>query len=283
MQPPTYTPPSQPMAPPYGQPTYGAPPAPLSAPPTGQSPYGPGYGAPGGYPGAYRPGMEWKPNAGPPPRPWGRIIGGGVAALVVIAIVAGVIYNRSHAPAHGADTSASAAATALSSGTLLSDSMLTVDTAWQNDSHCSFDTDGYHIRDAYICYAPVGSQVDGTESVTVKQIAGPTTYPYGLVFRRVSKGNYYFFGIDSNGKWVVDKVVNDKATRLQDFTVNLAIKGGLHIANSLSVTMKGTTFDFSVNGQKVGTIHDSTFPEGEWGLAGNTGLNVVFTDYLAHQ
>jgi hypothetical protein len=47
--------------------------------------------------------------------------------------------------------------------------------------------------------------------------------------------------------------------------------------------MKGTTFDFSVNGQKVGTIHDSTFPEGEWGLAGNTGVNVVFTDYLAHQ
>jgi hypothetical protein len=261
MQPPT----SPPMAPPYGQP-----------------PYGSGYGAPGGYPGAYPPGAGWKPNQEPSRTPWGRIIGG-VVALVLIAIVAGVIYNRSHAPTHGAGTSASAAATALSSGTLLSDSMLTVDSAWENDSHCYFDTDGYHIRDAFICYAPIGSQVDGTESVTVKQITGPTNYGYGLVFRRVSKGNYYFFGIDSNGKWLLEKVVNDKATRLQDFTVNLAIKGGLNTANSLSVTMKGATFDLSVNGQKVGTIHDSAFPEGEWGLVGDTGLNVVFTDYLAHQ
>ena len=283
---PSYAPPSQPMAPPYGQPTYGsaygAPPAPPSAPLTGQPTYGSGYGAQGGYPGAYRPGVDWKPSQGPAPRPWGRIIGGIVAALAVIAIVAGVIYNFSHVPAHSSDTTASAKATALNSGTLLSDSMLTVDTGWPQDSHCYFDTDGYHIHDAFICYAPIGNQVDGTESVTAKQITGPTNYAYGLVFRRVSKGNYYFFGIDSGGNWVVDKVVNDTSIHLQDFTVNIAIKGGLNTANSISVTMTGNTFDFYVNGQKVGTIHDSTFPEGEWGLAGDTGINVVFTDYLAH-
>lgn len=287
--------PPEPAAPGYGQPTgappyvpNAAPPPPAYQPPYGQPPYGQptygsGYGAPGGYPGAYRPGMDWKPNAGPSPRPWGRIIGGVVAALVLIALVMGVIYNQAHPSAHGNDTSASAAATALSSGTLLSDSMLTVDSGWSNDSHCYFDTDGYHIRDGYICFAPIGNQVDGTESVTVKQLTGPTTYSYGLVFRLVDTHNYYFYGIDSNGKWVMDKVVNDKVTHLQDFTVNIAIKGGLNTANSLSVTMKGTTFDFSVNGQKVGAIHDSTFPEGKWGLAGDSGLNVVFTDYLAHQ
>jgi hypothetical protein len=47
--------------------------------------------------------------------------------------------------------------------------------------------------------------------------------------------------------------------------------------------MSGTTFDFSVNGQKVGTIHDSTFPQGEWGLEGSSDGDIVFTNYLAHQ
>jgi hypothetical protein len=86
-----------------------------------------------------------------------------------------------------------------------------------------------------------------------------------------------------NSKWVLLKVVNEKSTRLQDFTANTAIKGGLNIANSLSVAMSGTTFDFSVNGQKVGTIHDSTFPQGEWGLEGSSDGDIVFTNYLAHQ
>jgi hypothetical protein len=228
--------------------------------------------------------MDWKPSTGPAPRPWGRIIGGIVAALVLIAIVAGV-YNNLHPSTHGSDTAASATATAVNQQSaqniLLSDSMLTVDSAWANDSHCYFDTDGYHVRDNYVCYAPIGNQVDGTESVTVKQITGSTNYFYGLAFRLVDTHNYYFFGINGSGNWVLDKVVNDHITHLQNYTVNIAIKGGLNTANTLKVAMSGTTFDCYVNGQKVGVIHDSTFPEGKWGLEGNSGLNVVFTNYLA--
>lgn len=285
-----YAPPSQPMAPGYGQPTYGsaygASPAPPSAPPAGQPTYGSGYGGQGGYPGAYRPGVDWKPSQEPAPRPWGRIFGGIAVALVVIAVVVGV-YNQTRIKPAPRLTSAQVYATATAqqniSDTLLADSMLTVDSAWANDSHCYFDTDGYHIRDAYICYAPIGNQTDGTESVTAKQITGPTNYFYGLAFRVVDAHNYYFFGVDGSGKWVFDKIVNDKITHLQNYTVNIAIKGGLNTENSLSVTMTGTTFDFYINGQKVGTVHDSTFPEGKWGLEGNSGLNVVFTDYLAHK
>lgn len=154
---------------------------------------------------------------------------------------------------------------------------------WSSDSHCYFDHDGYHIKDGYICYAPIGVQIDGTQSVTVKQISGPTTAAYGLVFRRVSKGNYYMFGIDSNSKWFFDKVVNGADSLVQDFTPNNVIHGGLNTENTLSVTISGSTFDCFVNGQPVGTIHDSTFPEGKWGLVGSTEVNVVFTNYLAKQ
>ncbi|MGH2502062.1 MAG: hypothetical protein ACRDID_06040, partial [Ktedonobacterales bacterium] len=112
---------------------------------------------------------------------------------------------------------------------------------------------------------------------------GPTTWAYGLVFRRVSVGNDYLFGIDSNSKWVFAKDVNHHLTNLQDFTFNQAIKGGLNSANTLSVTMTGSTFVCYINAQKVGTIHDSTYPQGGWGLEGGPGIDVVFTNYLAHQ
>lgn len=267
-----YALPSQPMAPPYGQPSYGA-------------GYGPPGGYPTGYPGALPPGADWKPGQRPNRTPWGRIIGGIVVALVVIAIVAGVSYGISQAATHnsGAKASATATATQNSSVTLLSDSMLTADSSWIQDSACYFRSDGYHIVDAYICNAPIGEQVDGSETVTVKQVSGPTTWAYGLILRHISTGNYYIFGIDSDSQWVFAKLVNDKPTNLQNFTFNKAIKGGLNTANTLSVTMTGNTFDCYINGQKVGTIHDSTFSQGEWGLEGGPGIDVVFTNYLAQR
>ncbi|HEY7973958.1 MAG TPA: LamG-like jellyroll fold domain-containing protein, partial [Ktedonobacterales bacterium] len=133
----------------------------------------------------------------------------------------------------------------------------------------------------YICYSPVGSLADGTEAVTASQVSGPDTYGYGLVFREVSKGNYYVLVIDANSKWAFYKSVGNHLTALQPFTVNAAITGGLNTKNTIAVTMTGSTFDCYVNGQQMGTIHDGTYAEGQWGLSASPGVNVVFTNYLA--
>jgi hypothetical protein len=246
-----------------------------------QPPNNPAYGATPPHTNSFHLGAEWQPGSRPV-RLWARVVAGGVAACAVIALVLGVYYQTRVQPV-AARIAATATATHVASTTLLSDSLLTANVGWTDDSSCYHDHDGYHIVDGYICYAPIGIQTDGTESVTVKQVSGNTVFPYGLVFRTVSTGNRYFAGVDSNSYWVFDKVVNGKATRLKEIYADPIIKGGLNTENTLSVTMTGSTFDCYINGQKVATIHDSTFAEGKWGLEGNDEINVVFTNYLAQR
>lgn len=209
---------------------------------------------------------------------------GVVVALIVIALVV-TVYNQTHAkpniPISPASANATVTAAVAASNTLLDDPLKTNANGWANDFHCYFAQDGYHNGGGYICYAPIDNQVDGAETVTVSQIAGPDTLAYGLIVRMEDDNNYYEFAIDSNSRWAFFKVVNGKTTRLQDYTTNVAINGGLNTKNTLSVTMSGSTFEFYVNGQKMGTKNDATFPEGKWGLAADSGLNVVFTNYLA--
>lgn len=261
-------------------PTYGAPP---SMPAPGPI-YGTGYGAPGGYPGAYAPGQGWRPSQQPQPRPWGRIIAAIFGGLIVVAIVVSVIYNATRPPTPPVRfTSAQQTTTAVGASTILADPLTSNANGWASDSHCYFDTDGYHVRNAWMCFAPIGSQVDGTESVTAKEVAGPVNHGYGLVFRHVSTGNYYQFMITSSGDYAVFKVQNDTASDLVPYTPSSAIDVGLNAVNTLSVTMTGSVFDCYVNGVKVTETHDSSFPEGKWGLGVYSTDNVVFTDYLARR
>lgn len=281
--------PSQPAAPEASQPAAEQAPSASLVPsppqPAGQPTYAAGYGAQSGYPGAYRPGMDWKPSQGSTPRPWGRIFGGIVAALVVIAVVAGFYTQLTHKPPSPTDLAPLPTVNTNTSGVLLNDSMLTEDNGWSHDSHCYFDTDGYHIHGAYYCAAPIDDRSDGTETVTTKQLIGSTNSMYGLVFGLQDETDFYLFGINASGQWAVFRDVNGGVTSLKSPTINIAIKGGLNTANTLSVTISGSTFTFYVNGQKLGAVTDTTFPRGEWGVAavGDKDLNVVFTNYVAHK
>lgn len=291
--------PSAPVAPPNpAPPVYGAPPS-MPAPPVYGAPpsmpapsgptYGTGYGYPGGYPGgytgAYAPGQGWRPSQQPEPRPWGRIIASIFGGVIVVAIIVSVMYSvtRPHQPPARL-TVAQITQSAVSASTILADPLTTNENGWADDGNrCYFDTDGYHIRNNTICYAPIGPQVDGTESVTAKEISGPLDHGYGLVFRRVSKGNYYEFVITSSGDFGVFKFQNDILTELAPYTPSTAIDVGLNSVNTLSVTMNGPVFDCYVNGVKVTEVRDSAFPEGDWGLGAHSTVNVVFTDYLARR
>jgi hypothetical protein len=207
--------------------------------------------------------------------------------FIVGAIVVSVIYNASRLQASSSvpiGTLPVQQATATTTTTMLSDPLMSNENGWLVDtSHCYFAQDGYHIRNSYICFAPIGSQTDGTESVTAKEVSGPTNHGYGLVFRRAHSGNYYDFVITSSGYYALFKIVNDKLTDLIPYTASSAIKGGLNVENSLSVTMRGANFVCYVNGIKVTEAHDTTFTEGKWGLGVYSTDNVVFTDYLARQ
>lgn len=160
---------------------------------------------------------------------------------------------------------------------------------WQNGAASTFAADGYHLNNAVVCLAPnppVAAFADGTVSVQAKQVGGPTTQGYSLVFRAGGSGSvpdFYAFLIDGNGKWRAFKVIGGQATFFGPFTANPAIHTGLKASNTLQVVMAGSHFDFYVNGTKVGQANDSTLASGTPGLFGNVGIEVVFTNFRVQQ
>jgi len=283
---------SQPLYPQYGEqpPAYPGQPAYPTQP-------GYGYGAP---PSQY-PGQP--PYGGPPQPPKPNrtpLIIGIVAAVVLLCVVLpgtlvaiGALRGLSGVSqavrdAEATQTAASAtlaAATATSPGevTIYENSLTTAQSDWQDDANCSFKADGYHITAAFICFAPPEDVQDVNVSVTAKQVSGATNHFYGLVLRRASKGNYYVFDIDSNGKWEFFVVKNNQGTAIVDLTANPAIQTGLGVANTLQVTAVGSHFVFSVNGTQVGQADDSSFLSGLLGLEGDDGMDVAYTNFKATQ
>lgn len=287
---------AQPGYPTYGQPSYGQPPygqpAAPSTPMYGQpaAPSTPMYGQ-YGQPAApstpyYGQGM---PGGYPPPQPpqrkrnLGLIIGLPVAIVLVLCIggfaALAVIGSR---VSTSTSTNTGTSATSTPTEQVLFQDALTSSShndSWPNDGNCAFASDGYHVKGAYLCYAPTNDVSDGTISVQAAQASGDTTQDYGLVFRRASKGNYYVFGIESSGKWDFYKGVNNTASNIVEPTVNSAIKTGLNAKNTLKVTMSGSHFTFFVNDVQVGTADDSTFTSGKSGVAGGDSIESVYTDY----
>jgi hypothetical protein len=280
--PPGYTP--QPQPPAYGQPqtpSYGQPPQPQ---PTYGQPQTPAYGAQG-YGAA--PAQPWAGQAQVQPQKKSRtgcIVGCVVALVLVLALVGGgvaLLATRGGLTIGGATVGGNTN-TGPGGGSIIYQDALNGSTKaqWANDSNCFFGSGGYHINAAFICYAPADKVGDAVTTVSVSQTSGPITYPYGLVIRRVSKGNYYEFLIDANGKWLFDKVVNGTTTDIVKFTADKSIKTGLNQSNTISVQAKGSHFVFSVNGTQVGTADDSTFTSGETGLSGTDTIEVVYTNLI---
>jgi hypothetical protein len=151
---------------------------------------------------------------------------------------------------------------------------------WEVDADCAPKSDGYHIMSGSICYAPIGSQTDADIKVDVIQQSGSTELFYGIVLRSTPREHYYLFGIDGNGKWLFVNVPSTSQLPVSVIapTLDSALHSGLHEVNTLEVKMKGSHFDFFINGAKVGEINDSHYATGQIGLSGEDGVEVVYTD-----
>lgn len=215
----------------------------------------------------------------------GWIIGTLVVVIVLLAGGLGVSLYKLQGQS-GQTNKQNAASTTLPSPTatpvetvLFQDPLTSNVNGWANDSHCFFKDGSYHIVANYLCYAPAGNISDATISIDAQQLSGPLVWFYGLILRRPSKGNYYKFYIDSNSKWGFGKVVNDTFTDIIPYQFNAAIKGGLNVKNTLLVRMKGSHFDFYINGTKVGEVDDTTYTSGLSGLFGNDYNDVAYTNF----
>lgn len=274
-QPPAYTPPAPPAyAPPQQPPAY----APVQQQPA--------YTAPAPQPGYQAPAQPWTgQQVQAPPKKKSRagcVVGCLLALVLVVGGAAGGLFYLNNQP--GGVTVGSltigGANTGPGGGKIIYQNAMdgSNKSDWTNDSNCFFGSGGYHINAGYICYSPADKVGNADTTVSVKQISGPIIYSYGVVIRRMSKGNYYAFQINANGKWLFSKVVNGTNTDIVVLTSNAAIKTGLNQVNTLSVRAQGSHFIFSVNGTQVGTADDSTFTSGNTGLIGYSGIEVIFTN-----
>ena len=172
-----------------------------------------GYNAPGTLPPYASGGFAPQPPAPLPPRKSRSSLIIGLLLVVVVLLASGLGIALYALNTHHQQGLAGAGATATSSlttptptatpgRTILFQDPLTSNTYdWANDSHCFFQNKSYHVRDAYVCYAPAGNIVDATISVDAFQVSGSLIWFYGLLFRRVSTGNFYVFVIDGNSQW----------------------------------------------------------------------------------
>ncbi len=267
-----YGPPSTPYGPPstpYGPPSspFG-PPAGPSQPLSGQSNLGYGQNAGGGAPLAASP---WGGTAVPMTQVRQKQNRVRIIASVITLVVIGAVIAVAALASKSGGTNAS--------NVIYSNALTSASDNWSTGGQCNFASDGYHIKNGYICYAPAGDLGDATDSVDVKLVSGSTTAAdFGITLRRTSQGNYYQFGIDGNSEWEFDKTVGGTFTSLVKPTSNAAIHGGLNTANTLRVVTKGSHFDFFVNGTKVGQADDTTFASGKSGLFGREQAESVFTN-----
>jgi hypothetical protein len=151
-------------------------------------------------------------------------------------------------------------------------------TGWSLDPACAFKPDGLHVLGLFTCFAPPDALADGTVSVTVKPVSGATNKLSGIVFRRMSTGNYYLAQIDGLGRWSLDKVVNGAHTSLVAPQSSPALRMGLGASNTLTVQMVAGRFTIAANGMPLGSATDATFASGLIGLAGNGDGDVLFTN-----
>jgi len=140
---------------------------------------------------------------------------------------------------------------------------------WDQDSHCSFASDGYHVMEGvnlvnlHGCRESANSYTDAAISVDVRIRIGHS----GGLFFRVSLdalGNYtggYLYEIDTTGRYKIS-AFNTSPQPLQDWTASSALKKGFSVTNTLQVIARGSNLLFYANGVFLTAITDSTYTSG---------------------
>lgn len=168
-----------------------------------------------------------------------------------------------------------ATATAITGGSpLLNDPLSGSDAnGWPNDgSNCSFSNNAYYVTAngsniLQPCIAARPQYSDAAIQVDVTLISSADA---GLVFRaNASQNQFYDFEITNQGQFYLRYFDNSKSTSLIPKTASSSIEE-VGTKNTLLVIARGTDLQLFINGTFVGEIQDSTFSNGQVGVAAGT-------------
>ena len=121
-------------------------------------------------------------------------------------------------------------------------------------------------KKGFIAWMPADtiSLGDFSLSIDTQRIDGSDLSDSGLVFRKNSKGDFYYFSLNQSG-FDVSLLYNDDWTTLIERTSSSAILPGE--SNRLTVIAKGSSFIFLINNQFVAEISDVHTLRGTTALA----------------
>ncbi len=143
------------------------------------------------------------------------------------------------------------------------------DGAGGNNSHCKFQSDGYHVQQELNpitnfrgCHETAHSYKNATISVDVNILSG---HSGGLFFRLStdSLNNYdgYLFEIDSQGHYKISRAAGSITISLtgSEWTATAALKTGNNVKNTLQVIIRDNTSLFYINDTFLISVTDSTY------------------------
>lgn len=96
---------------------------------------------------------------------------------------------------------------------------------------------------------------------------GSGKYEYGVVFRANTDGTlYYVFTVTNDGKYNVALYQNEKYTDLIPYTASPLIHTDAGAANRFKVVMRGSKFDFYLNGGYLNSVTNTAIASGVTGF-----------------
>jgi hypothetical protein len=121
-------------------------------------------------------------------------------------------------------------------------------------------------KKSFIGWVRAGSKSFGDFFVSfdIQQVSGPSTADAGVVFREDNDGNFYYFGINNNGEYMLYKYAGEWTT-LIDLTETDLIQ--VNEPNRITVIGEGSQFTFFINDQYLTSITDEHISKGNVALA----------------
>jgi hypothetical protein len=101
-------------------------------------------------------------------------------------------------------------------------------------------------------------------SFDVQQISGPDTTDYGVIFREDNDGNFYYFGTNGSGQYVLYEYFGEWNTLIDWTETDLVKTDG---PNRITVIGEGSQFTFFINDQYLTSFTDEHITKGFIALA----------------
>jgi len=170
---------------------------------------------------------------------------------------------------------------------ILKDSLKDNSHGWQIDpppNGCQFTNGAYHVtalEEPEGTYKPCDYNLPMSNFTFEVQMRITKGTCAGIVLRRtMSLAHVYGFRIclsSGYGVFRIDKFKPHGSTMLSEGPPSTAIHSGLNQTNLMAAVVNGSTFDFYINHQKITSLQDSKYSQGQLGVFAYEG-EAVFTN-----